>query len=392
MKIAVVCDVLGAGNNGTSVAANNLIEAMRKRGHSVNVICCDETRMGCEDYYVLPKRSFGPFDGYVSKMGISLAKPVEYMLRSGIEGADVVHCMLPFKLSINAVRIAEELGIPVTAGFHCQAENFSEHLFMKNFALLNNYVYRRYYNKVFSHAACVHYPSQFIRDVFENATDKTNGRVISNGVGDDFRCEPVAKPNALKGKFVILSTGRYSREKCHDVLIRAVGRSAHNSEIALIIAGQGPLEEHYRELAEREGVCDMRLGFIPRKDMPELVNCCDLYVHPAEAELEGIACLEAIRCGRPIVVSDSAKSATRTFVMDERGLFRNGKANSLADSIDYWIEHPEERGKAGRFYAESGIARRKEECMDDMERMFADVAGRKIVETANERSCQLLYR
>ena len=63
MNISVVCDVLGSGNNGTSVAAGELIKAMKKRGHRVNVICCDEEQIGREGYYVLPQRSFGPFSG-----------------------------------------------------------------------------------------------------------------------------------------------------------------------------------------------------------------------------------------------------------------------------------------------------------------------------------------
>ena len=392
MTITVICDVLGDGGNGTSVAACELIRAMKERGHCVRVVCCDESRMGQDGYYVLPKRSFGPFNGYVGKTGVSLARPVDYMLRAGIEGADVVHCMLPFALGCRAVRIAERLGVPVTAGFHCQAENFSDHLMLGWCAPFNAYLYRRYYRRMFSRAACVHYPSEFIRGIFEGATHKTAGRVISNGVGDDFAPGGAAKPNSLKGRFVILSTGRYSREKRHDILIRAVARSAYNDDIALVIAGRGPLEERYRELAAREGVKDLRLGFYPRAQMPALVGCCDLYVHPADAELEGIACLEAIKSGRPVVVSDSEKSAARSFVMDERGLFRRNDPDSLAAAIDYWIEHPDEREAAGAYYARSGVARRRSECMDDMERMFADVVRKAGEEKSGEASRQLLYR
>ncbi len=391
MNISVVCDVLGSGNNGTSVAAGELIKAMKNRGHRVNVICCDEEQIGREGYYVLPQRSFGPFNGYVKKAGVSLARPVDYMLRAGIRNADVVHCMLPFRLSRRAITIARECGIPVTAGFHCQAENFSNYLFMKKSALFNRMIYMRYYRTVFSRVDCVHYPSQFIRDEFERATHATAGRVISNGVGADFTRTDVARPNSFKGRFVILSTGRYSREKCHDVLIRAVGRSAYRDDIALVIAGEGSLEGRYREIAARERV-DLRLGFVARKDMPSLVCSADLYVHPADAELEGIACLEAMKCGRTIVVSDSAKSATRTFAADGRGIFKTGSAADLARRIDYWIEHPSEREKTGEYYASCDKVRDRDACMDEMERMFADVIRDHAREATGEAARQLLYR
>ena len=35
MIITVVCDVLGEENNGTTIAANNLINFLREQGHTV---------------------------------------------------------------------------------------------------------------------------------------------------------------------------------------------------------------------------------------------------------------------------------------------------------------------------------------------------------------------
>ena len=41
MIICVVCDVLGEANNGTSIAAMNLINSLREKGHTVRVVCPD---------------------------------------------------------------------------------------------------------------------------------------------------------------------------------------------------------------------------------------------------------------------------------------------------------------------------------------------------------------
>ena len=54
MKIAVICDVLGDENNGTTIAAMNLIRSLRDKGHTV--------RAGSPDYYIVPKFNFGPFN------------------------------------------------------------------------------------------------------------------------------------------------------------------------------------------------------------------------------------------------------------------------------------------------------------------------------------------
>lgn len=46
MKITIVCDVLGKENNGTTIAAMNLIRYLREHGHEVRVLCCDQDRIG----------------------------------------------------------------------------------------------------------------------------------------------------------------------------------------------------------------------------------------------------------------------------------------------------------------------------------------------------------
>lgn len=41
MKITIVCDVLGEENNGTTIAAMNLIRSLKAKGHNVTVVCPD---------------------------------------------------------------------------------------------------------------------------------------------------------------------------------------------------------------------------------------------------------------------------------------------------------------------------------------------------------------
>ena len=118
MKITIICDVLGRENNGTTIAAMNLIRSLKSKGHDVTVVCPDEDKKGLEGYVVMPKRSFGIFDNYVEKNGVTIAKADEDALRRAIEGADVVHLLVPFMMSWASVKIARELGIPLTASYH----------------------------------------------------------------------------------------------------------------------------------------------------------------------------------------------------------------------------------------------------------------------------------
>ncbi|MBR6789063.1 MAG: glycosyltransferase [Clostridia bacterium] len=376
MNITLVCDVLGEENNGTTVTTMNLARSMRAKGHVVNILCADQDKKGNDGYFVCPNRSFGPFNGYVRHVGVTLAKPVESIVRKAIDEADVVHCMLPFALTKTAVRICNEIGKPVTAGFHCQAENFSAYVCMKNLMPLNNFVYRLYHKKVFGKVDCVHYPSQFIRDLFERKTSLTKGVVISNGVAEHFVPGNTEKPDDVKDKFVIVSTGRYAREKCQDVLIKAVGKSKYRDNIRLILAGKGILDHKFARIAKRYGV-DAQLAFFSRESMRNILSYADLYVHTAVAELEGIAVLEAAHMGNAIVVADSDRAAPKDLARDERNLFKTGNAKDLAKRIDYWIEHPDEREECAKYYATHSSIEFASDCMDKMEEMFIRVIEEK---------------
>ena len=162
LKVTVVCDVLGEENNGTTIAAMNLIRSLQARGHTVRALCTGTKHAGEEGYYIVPSINFGPFNGYVSKNGVALARPVHRIMEEAIEGADVVHIMIPFVLGVSAAKIAWAKGIPVTAGFHCQAENLSNHFFLMNADRFNRWLYRVFYQTLYSRCDCVHYPTRFI--------------------------------------------------------------------------------------------------------------------------------------------------------------------------------------------------------------------------------------
>lgn len=60
------------------------------------------------------------------------------------------------------------------------------------------------------------------------------------------------------------------------------------------------------------------------------------------------------------------------FALDERSLFQAGDAQSLADRIDYWIEHPEEKAELAQKYIASGNSMRVEHSVVLAEQMYRD--------------------
>ena len=93
--------------------------------------------------------------------------------------------------------------------------------------------------------------------------------------------------------------------------------------------------------------------FCDRDQLRKLAAEADIYVHCANVEVEGLSALEALQQGPVPVIAQGELTATAQFALDSRSLFPAGDARALAERLDYWIEHPEERIAMGPKYVES---------------------------------------
>ncbi len=380
MNVTIICDVLGVPNNGTSVAAYNLIDHLKAQGHNVTVVCCDADKEGESGYKIVPTMKLGPIvNAALARNEVVPAKADSAILEDAIKGADVVHLLMPFPLSWKAVKICEKYGIPMTSSFHVQAENFTCHIGMMKSAFATKEVYKYFYKKVYSHCAYTHYPTEFIKQDFEgNIKKHVPSKVISNGVSEFFfepaPVEAIEKQKAKnKDKFTIVVVGRYSSEKAQQVLIKAVAKSKYKDKIHLILAGEGPKRRHYKKLVKKNGVdCEMR--FFDHEELKEVLNAADLYVHTAYVELESIACLEAIVTGLVPIICNSKRSAARFFARDDRCLYQKWNSEDLKNKIEYFMENPQELEACRKKYKTQANVSRLGECMNKMEQMLEEAA------------------
>lgn len=373
MNITIVADVFGEANNGTTITIKRLIENLKNRGHHIRVVSASGT--DGEDCYSLPSRNFLMFNEYIKKNGVILAKPDLHVLREAMTGADLVHIALPFKVGKCAIKLAGEMGIPVTTACHCQAENITAHVFMKDVKAANDFIYKYLYDTFYKYAKFVHCPSRMIADILREHGYDMDLRVISNGVDKEYReIENPVRPKEWGDKYVIMFVGRFSREKMHKTLVGAVKKSKYESRIQLHFAGDGPLRKHIE--AEGESLTNPPIiGFYNQTELVNLLNAADLYVHPSVAEIEAISCMEAISCGLVPIISDSERSATKQFALSDKNLFLSGDEEDLAKKIDYFIEHPEEKEKLKKQYSSFSKEYSIDKCVDKMEKMFFDAVS-----------------
>lgn len=368
MKILLVIDQFNGINNGTTISTVRFAKHLQAKGHDVRVVTTGEP---AENLYIVPERKLPLATKLAHSQGLLFAKPDKEILTEAISWCDVVHFLMPFDLAKTGVKIAKKLNKPYTAAFHVQAENVTYNIGLGKSKIAINFVYRLFRNTFYKNVEHIHCPSQFIADELRKHHYKGKFHIISNGISSAFLPIPQEKPEEYKDKFVITMVGRLSKEKRQDILINAVAKSKYANDIQLVFAGKGPKAKYYEKLGKKLKN-PPSFGFYSQAELIKLLQSSDLYVHPADVEIEAISCLEALATGLVPVISNSPASATKQFALDERSLFKYGNSDDLARKIDYWIENKEERQKQSTAYANYAQTFNINNCITKMENMFEE--------------------
>ena len=155
---------------------------------------------------------------------------------------------------------------------------------------------------------------------------------------------------AAEGQILLAHCGRLSAEKKPQrslttlATLRALGLP-----VRLVVAGDGPLRPRLVRRAARAGLPVTFAGFLPgRGDLAALLASADVALAPGPAETFGLAALEALACGTPVVVS--AESALPE-VVGQAGAWVRGE--DLAVGVVAVLARPEAgRRAAARARAE----------------------------------------
>ncbi|MCI5601718.1 MAG: glycosyltransferase [Hallerella porci] len=365
MIIGLVIDTYDALNNGTTASARRFVENLRKEGHTVRVLTAGAPG---KDKFILPKWNIPIVSHFADPQGITFAKIDAKVIREFLTGLDVVHFYLPFPLARAVEKMAREMQIPCLAAFHVQAENITYNIGLGKVSLAAKFFYRFLYHYFYKRFNDIHCPTEFIAGELRDNGYKANLHVISNGVDAAFTPGEMIPHENIR----VLMIGRLSPEKRQDLIIAAAKKSKYADKIQLVFAGQGPLLEKYKKLS-RDLPREPIFGFYSTEELLKIIRSTDIYVHASDAEIEAIACMEAFACGLVPIIANAKKSATVHFALDERSLFKPGDADDLAQKIDYWIEHPEEKALMSKRFIDQGNQYRVKESVKKIEEVYKNL-------------------
>lgn len=340
LNIAMICDPIGDYKAGALVSAIRFGKLLQERGHNVVFIGAKSKE----------HRTHGEYQGMKSYRfrsiplprsgGWQLAFPTVGEIKKVLqkEKIDVVHVILPMSGALMAIKAAKSLGIKIVAHSHSQPENLFMDAPMFTRPILDR-MWNAYLAWIYSKAESIIYPSEMAYGLLDHLTaDGKPSIVISNGVNTE-RYKPVdvgdfhkrfAIPTDTVNLFYV---GRIFPEKSLDTLVKAVPYIVkEHPKTHVIIAGKGYLLQKLQKLAEQLAMVKYITFISPISDEDKILayNASDIFVSPSFAELEGMTVLEAMACGKPIIVPNAEMNAARHFVTDNGLLFETMNAEDLA--------------------------------------------------------------
>lgn len=157
--------------------------------------------------------------------------------------------------------------------------------------------------------------------------------IIPNGI------DPlvIAAAPPADGHWDILYAGRLIPEKRIDLLLDAVsGLVAEYPSLRVLILGEGPSRPALESLASRRGIREQVTftGFVPDPaTVIGFMKSAGVFVSPSIREGFGMAALEAMACGTPVVTVDHPRNAVKELVNSTTGLVASLTPEDLGEKI-----------------------------------------------------------
>ncbi len=213
-----------------------------------------------------------------------------------LEHADIIHSHLfPSQLTVSLVREGKPLNGRLITTEHSTSNRRRGTIYGR----LTDRLFYPSYDRIVcvSDGAAVEL-EYWIPDVSDRLA------VISNGIDlSEFKAAGIFKG---KDSLVILSVGRLTAAKNYHASIKAFSilQGSCRTELKYVIAGSGNLESELKELAAELGVSSNMEFPGDVRDIPALMQGADIFFMPSTREGFGIAAVEAMASGLPVVASD----------------------------------------------------------------------------------------
>jgi glycosyltransferase involved in cell wall biosynthesis len=360
MRILIAGQTYYPGTNGQAVFTIRLAEAMAANGHEVMCVVPNEqfqsAHIKINHVHVEKRPSINaaiihtdtfvniPWDGGIGRL-VDEFQP------------EVVHIQDFYPIARVVLRAAKKRNLPVIGTNHFLPGNllcyFPRLLQGQYVSDLLWKIMLSAYNQVDLITA----PTVTGANILCQQPVKVEVIAVSNGIRlDRFKPDPSIDRSALCHRYnldpekkLFLFVGRLEEEKRASLLIDGVSK-LKREDVQLAIGGRGTQREKLLHQIQKLGLQGkvFLLGFVPQEDLPALLNSVDFFCMPSAQELQSIATLEALACGRPVIAAN-ARALPELVHHGKNGyLFEPDNVDSLVNCMRAILDSPQDWQRMGQ--------------------------------------------
>jgi len=220
---------------------------------------------------------------------------------------DIIHIQNHMAVGRILVSLAKKMMIPIGGTNHFMPENLIQWMpFGKE---ETSKIMWLDFCRVFDKLDFVTTPTQAAADLLRKIGFYNDIVIISNGIDlKKFKKRPVKdllweKYDLDKKLRNFIFVGRIDKDKNVNLAIKSFSIALKKSKMQFLVVGVGPKENEYKNLAKKLGVSKYVkfTGKVSEEELRALYCMADVCVAPGEAELQGIAIMEAMACGLPVI-------------------------------------------------------------------------------------------
>lgn len=249
---------------------------------------------------------------------------------------DLIEADDPYRLAWAALDVGQRLGIPTVAYCHSNLEAMAARAAGRFAAQPARHVARRYAARLYRSFDRVYAPS---RAMLGHLQEWGIERAVHQPLGVDTRVfHPRSADHHWRRRLglpadarLLVYAGRFAPEKNLHVLVDAVARLGPRYWLAA--AGSGPSVPQGERVIVVPHVATAR-------DLARLLASADAFVHAGDQETFGLAALEALACGTPLVARAS-EGLAELADGSVGAAVASGRADAFAQAISAVCERPD---------------------------------------------------
>jgi glycosyltransferase involved in cell wall biosynthesis len=335
MKIAMFTDAYWPRVNGVTVSVDTFSLALVKAGHEVMIVCSQypEGNFGFAAD-VRPENQGGKKQTDTLRERIKMLRVPSHTVffskedraaklskRGWVEkqldvfAPDLIHVNTEFLIADFGFRYGKKRRLPVVYTFHTIWEDYAVNYLPHVPEGILRFVVRTGEKYLLKRSDLVIVPTPQIENMVQGYKVQVETRKLPTGVDPllfqhdkneiaAFRKQFEARYPAIRGKRILLFAGRVSKEKNISFIIKIFSELfAKHSDLILIIAGNGPYLEYYRDEAKQHGVGEACVftGYVEREELSLIYGITHVFLQPSLTETQGLVTIEAMLSGIPVV-------------------------------------------------------------------------------------------